>query len=160
MSKTRRRGIASPYDLSLEQELLRLRIDQHALVLAASLHAVERARTEVRLSTLQPAQCDHMADALSALHVAVQRAIDDLDALGAAYRPFALLLKLRSLHRVLTEASVSLSGMRHLCEMGRLEHERSGCYWRWKQEYADMRRVCGEIVCLLRDLHTEHCLTA
>ncbi len=97
-------------------------------------------------ATLQPEDCEQMAAALAALQRAVQAAIDDLDAIGPAYRPFALLLTLRSWHRQLAEGAVLLACVHALAAQGRLPYERSGWSWQAVQALAAIRRVGGEVL--------------
>lgn len=152
--KTTKRNTVSLQKESLEQELLRVRQQEHAYLLAEQYQAVEQARQGFRLTpltTLTPESCDALSEALHFLKQAVQATIAALDTpeMLAAHRPYAVLLKLWSLYRMLSEGQVLLAGVRGLCLAGRLMQDRTGCYWQTKQYVAEIGRSCGEVLRLL-----------
>ena len=135
----------------MEHELLRVRKLTHARILAERLQAIEQARQWFRLSMLTPEPCEALAASLVALQQAIQGAIADLDTpeILAEHRPYAVLIKLRPLHRMLIETLVVLAGVRGLCQAGRLQEDRTGMYWQCKQSLGEIRRNGEEMLRLL-----------
>lgn len=137
--------------VSLEQELVRVRQQEHARILAECFQAVEQARRGFRLNMLTPEPCDRLAQSLGALREAIQAAITDLDTpeVLAVCRPYTVLMKLRPLHRLLVETQVLVAGCRSLCLAGRLIEDRTGMYWQCQQAILDIRRRREELFRLL-----------
>lgn len=145
---------AGQLSLPMEQEMAQTLHHEQYLALWVIREPVTQAIQAVRyeIYAITDEHCDTIAAALRELLLAVRTCISVLSgpALSVEMRPYALVMRLAALHRVLTETQVTVRNVRGQCRYGRLASDPTGSYWHLRTSLHDVMRDYQSILCLLK----------
>ncbi len=135
---------------TLDHELYRIRRQEQYLSFVVLREALDSAvvRLFQRREEMTPADCDAINGIFQEVQQAAQHALAALEApdLECGARPYPLLLRLWSFHRMLVEAQVLVRGVRGLCARDRLSFDLTGMYPQLRASFRAIVRYYREIL--------------
>jgi hypothetical protein len=152
--RQRRKRQADQLTIPLEQELSRsLHSEQyHALSvlrepIAQAIHAMRYEAYDIT-----DGHCDVIVTAFQELLLAVKScmAVFNSPDISAELRPYALVMKLSALHRILIDAQVMVGNVRGQCRYGRLATDPTGSYWHLRTCLRDVVRDYQSLLSILK----------
>lgn len=149
---SRRNAMVSNGSETLETELYRVRRQEQFLAFAAlqEQFAYAVAVLSQNVHDVVPEQCDDLDEVLLQVLSVVQSSLVALESpdMVLGTRPYSLLLKLWSFHRMLIETRVQVGGVCGQCRCGRLAVNFTGSYWHLKNSFRAILRNHRELMSL------------
>lgn len=152
--RKQRRHPPDQLTIPMEQERSRQLRYEHSLALWALREPIGRAIRTLQCEAYEitDEHCDTIVVAFHALQVAVRNCISILNGpdLTAEMRPYPVIMKLSSQHRILIDAQVLVENVRGQCRCGRLVTDPSGSYWHLRTYMFDVLREYQSLLGLLK----------